>query len=269
MRPQVIAHRGGAALAPENTMPAFEQGLALGADGVELDVHLSRDGVVVVHHDPAVERTTDGSGPVAGHTAAELGALDAGYRFGRDGLFPFRGLGIGVPTLGEVLARFPHAHLLVELKTGESRLAAAVVHEIRAAQARDRVTIGSFHQGALDAVRQLDPTLRTGADMDDIKAEVTSALFGSGQRQPAFHSFQVPEVYAGNRIVTPEFITRVHGAGVAVIVWTVDQEADILRLLNWGVDGIITDRPDIAVPVVRDWYESSTRSREPEASRSG
>ena len=101
MRPLVFAHRGGAALAPENTIPAFENGLALGADGLELDVHLSRDGVPVVIHDPTVDRTTERTGAVAGMSAAELAALDAGYRFEKDGARPFRGRGTGVRRLGE------------------------------------------------------------------------------------------------------------------------------------------------------------------------
>jgi len=157
MRPLVYAHRGGAGLAPENTLLAFEKGLSTGADGIEFDVRLSLDGVAVLMHDPTLERTTDGTGPVAQRTAAELAALDAGFRFERDGAFPFRGRGIGVPTLGDVLARHPDTSLIIELKSADSRLAQAVVHEIHAAGAASRVTVGSFQKGALDAVRALDP----------------------------------------------------------------------------------------------------------------
>src|SRR3954466_10045111 len=105
-RPQVFAHRGGSALGPENTIAAFDMGMAAGADGLELDVHLSADGVVVVHHDPTLDRTTDASGPVAARTAAELARVDAGYRFTKNGEYPFRGQGIGVPTLAEVFRRY-------------------------------------------------------------------------------------------------------------------------------------------------------------------
>src|SRR4029079_11204671 len=107
-RPQVFARRGGAALRPENTLLAFDHGLALGADGLELDVHLSRDGVVVVHHDTTLERTTNGTGPIAARTADELAALDAGFR--ADG---FRGRAGGVPRLAKVLPRYPGVPLLV------------------------------------------------------------------------------------------------------------------------------------------------------------
>src|SRR5262252_4414077 len=106
-KPAVFAHRGGAALAPENTLAAFDRGLALGADGLELDVHLSRDGEVVVVHDGTLDRTTDLTGPVSARSADELARADAGYRFRRGDAFPFRGQGIGVPTLATVLRRYP------------------------------------------------------------------------------------------------------------------------------------------------------------------
>jgi len=246
MRPLVIAHRGGAGLAPENTLAAFEAGLGAGADGLELDVRLSLDGVAVLMHDPTLDRTTDAHGPVDRRTAAELAALDAGCRFERHGAFPFRGRGIGVPSLRDVLGRLRETSLIVELKSPDPRLARAVVEEIHAAGAIGRVTIGSFQKGALDAVRALDPAIRTGADTD----EVRSGLDGV-RATPIFESFQVPEVYAGMRVVTPEFIARAHDAGVSVVVWTVNQPDDMRRLLAWGVDGLITDRPDLAVPLVR------------------
>jgi glycerophosphoryl diester phosphodiesterase len=235
-------------LAPENTLVAFEKGLSTGADGIEFDVRLSRDGIAVLMHDPTLERTTNATGPVDQRTAAELAALDAGHRFEREGAFPFRGRGIGIPALGDVLDRYRDTALIIELKSADPRLARAVVDEIHAAGAIGRVTVGSFQKGALDAVRALDPAIRTGADMDDVRNSVEGVA-----AQPAFETFQVPEVYAGMRIVTPAFIDRAHAAGVSVTVWTVNHEEDMRRLLGWGVDGLITDRPDIAVPLVRAW----------------
>lgn len=253
MRPIVFAHRGGSALAPENTIPAFDNGLARGADGLEFDVHLSRDGVPVVIHDATVDRTTNGTGAVADLTAGTLAALDAGYRFTRDGAFPFRGLGFGVPALQDVLDRFRHVPLLVELKSADPELASLVVGQIRAVDGIGRISVGSFLRGAIEAVRACEPRITTGAATDEIKSELTAAVFGSGARKPPFQSFQVPEVHAGMRVVTRDFVARAHGVGVSVIVWTVDREDDILRLLEWGVDGLITDRPDVAVPFVRQW----------------
>lgn len=254
MRPLVYAHRGGAALAPENTLAAFDSGLALGADGLELDVQLSADLVPIVIHDPTLDRTTDATGPLAQWTAAELEKVDAGYRFARDGHYPFRGRGLGVPALDDVLARYPRTPLIVELKSSDQRLARAVVDAIRAASALDHVTIGSFHQGALDLVRAYDAAIRTGADMDEIRSGLADEVPGTLPQR----SFQVPEVYAGVRIVTPEFVARAHASRASVVVWTVDRDEDIRRLLDWGVDGIITDRPDVAVPVVRAWHEERT-----------
>ena len=106
----------------------------------------------------------------------------------------------------------------------------------------------------LDAVRALDPALLTGADMDDVRNGLAGAPGGGAAVTPAFAIFQVPEIYAGTRVVTPEFIARAHAAGIAVMVWTVNDEADMQRLLGWGVDGLITDRPDLAVPIVRECY---------------
>ena len=254
MRPLVFAHRGGAGLSPENTMPAFERGLAMGADGLEFDVHLSRDDVPVVIHDPTVDRTTDGTGAVASLTAAEMAALDAGYRFDADGGFPWRGRAGGVPALADILARYAGVPLIIELKTAEPRLAQRVVDMVRAAGLTGHVTIGSFLQGALDAVRAYAPEFRTGADVDEIKDGMAATLFGEGAGPLPFHAFQVPEIFAGQRIVTPEFVARARAAGVGFTVWTVNDAEHARRLLDWGVDGLITDRPDLTAPAVRAWW---------------
>lgn len=251
MRPVVYAHRGGAGLAPENTMTAFDTGLAAGADGIELDVRLALDGVAVVIHDPTVDRTTDAVGPVDARTAAELAGLDAGCRFALDGAYPFRGRGIGVPSLRAVLDRHRGVAVIIELKSPDPRLAKAVVDDIHAVGALGLATVGSFQKGALDEVRALDPAIRTGADMDDVRSGLAAAPGGGRLVKPAFEAFQVPEVYAGTRVVTPEFIARAHESGVSVMVWTVNHADEMRRLLDWGVDGLITDRPDIAVPLVR------------------
>lgn len=258
MRPVVYAHRGGAGLAPENTMTAFDAGLAAGADGIELDVRLALDGVAVVIHDPTVDRTTDASGPVDARTSTELAGLDAGCRFALDGEYPFRGRGIGVPSLRAVLDRHRGVAVIIELKSPDPRLAKAVVDEIHAVGARGLATVGSFQKGALDAVRALDPAIRTGADMDDVRSGLATAPDGSRLVRPPFEVFQVPEVYAGTRVVTPAFIARAHEANVTVMVWTVNQADQMRRLLDWGVDGLITDRPDLAVPIVHEWCASRT-----------
>ncbi|HXH06255.1 MAG TPA: glycerophosphodiester phosphodiesterase family protein, partial [Vicinamibacterales bacterium] len=143
-RPLVFAHRGGAALAPENTIAAFDRGLACGADGLELDVRLARDGVPVVIHDATLERTTDAVGPVAAYDAAALSRVDAAWWFAPERGYPLRGTGIGVPRLEDVIARYPDVPLLVELKDASPVLADRVVELLAAAGALGRAAVGSF-----------------------------------------------------------------------------------------------------------------------------
>jgi glycerophosphoryl diester phosphodiesterase len=231
-RPMVFAHRGGSALAPENTMTAFDRGMACGADGIELDVHLSRDGVVVVHHDRTLERTTTLRGPIASRSAAEL---DRAH----------------VPTLADVLARHRDARVIVELKVNSEALAAAVVEVVRRADAVDRVCLGSFGMRVLRAARRLEPNIATSA----AREEVRWALYRSWCRWPVtavgYDGYQIPEVAGTTRVVSPRFVDHAHRAGLGVQVWTVDNEDDARRLLDWGVDALITDRPDVIAPLVR------------------
>jgi len=259
-RPLVFAHRGGAALRPENTMVAFDHGLSLGADGLELDVHLSRDGVVVVHHDDTLDRTTSAHGPIAARTADELAAVDAGYRFTPDAKvrapqYPFRGQQIGIPRLRAVLERHRQARVIIELKTPEAELAHRTIDDVRAAGALERVVLGSFHWRALNAARRYEPRIPTGAASE----ETRWALYRSRLRWPLgrtkYREFQVPERAGTTVIVTPQFIAHAHRAGLPVRIWTVDDRADMLRLLEWGADSVISDRPDIAVPAVREWVK--------------
>jgi glycerophosphoryl diester phosphodiesterase len=253
--PVVFAHRGGAALAPENTLAAFERGLALGADGIELDVHLSRDGAVVVHHDGTVDRTTNGRGPVSALTADELARLDAGYRFlgaGGSG-YPFRGLGIGVPQLADVLSHFRDARVIIELKGSSGPLALATVDVVRRAAAIDRVCIGSSSLRGLRTVRAVEPAIATSAAREEVRWAVYRAWIGRPpSRQAKYAVFQVPEVAGVTRVVSRRFVDLARRAGRPVQVWTVNRADDARRLLGWGVQALITDRPDVMVPLVHD-----------------
>lgn len=254
-RPLVFAHRGGARLAPENTLAAFDNGLAFGADGIEIDVQLSADGVPVVIHDKTLERTTNKPGAVHDYTAEQLAQVDAGHRFERAGAFPFRGQGVGVPTLRAVMTRYPGARVIIEMKGGEPALATAVAHEVRRAGAVDRVCVGSFYQTSIVALRDEAPEIVTSAS----QPEARWALHRSWVRWPwigprPYVAFQVPERAGRLRVVTPAFVDQVHREGQVVQVWVVNDEPDIIRLLDWGIDGVISDRPDIAVRVTAAWY---------------
>jgi glycerophosphoryl diester phosphodiesterase len=259
----VYAHRGGAALRPENTIAAFDHGLSFGADGLEFDVHLSRDGVVVVHHDESLERTTNGRGLLRERTAGELAALDAGQWFraldGAPDAFPYRGRGHGVPPLRAVLARYSTARLIIELKVNDPELARRTIDDVRAAGALNRVALGSFGGRVLRAARAYEPRLPTGA----AREETRWALYRSWVRwpltSPPYREFQVPEQSGSTTIVTPRFIEHAHRAGIPVKVWTVNDPADMRRLLEWGVDALITDRPDLAVPIVEEWQQEKGR----------
>jgi glycerophosphoryl diester phosphodiesterase len=253
-RPLVYAHRGGSALRPENTLTAFEHGLALGADGLEFDVQLSRDGVVVVHHDATLERTTDAAGPLNGLTASELERVDAGHRFNApEGGFPYRGKGLRIPTLRQVLERHK-VPLIIELKTPNPLLAHKTIDEVRRADAVGRVALGSFYYRVLRAARAYEPRIATGAAQEETRWALYRSWVGWPIRYPAYREFQVPERSGRTTIVTPQFIEHAHRAMLPVKVWTVDHRADIDRLLDWGVDAIISDRPDVAVGAVSARY---------------
>ena len=229
-RPLVFAHRGGSALAPENTIAAFDNGLALGADGLELDVHLSRDGVVVVHHDRLLDRTTALRGPIAKRSAAELRRAE-------------------VPTLAEVLARYRDPRIIIEMKVNTAELAAAVIEVVRQAGAVGRVCLGSFGLRVLRAARAIEPAIATSG----AREEVRWALYRSWLRWPvsrvAYGGYQIPEFAGHSRVVSARFVEDAHDAGLGVQVWTVDDAESARRLLGWGVDALITDRPDIIVPI--------------------
>lgn len=242
--PLLIAHRGGSALAPENTLLALERAVQWwGADVLELDVRPTRDGEVVVIHDATLQRTTDGSGAVAERSLAELQALDAGYRFSPDGgaSFPFRGEGARIPTLAEVLERLPYARLIVEIKDGRAQQ--RVWEVVHAARATHRVLIAAGKQANRARFAAYPGPL--GAAEEELRSfYVHHRLRAAPLARLTVDAFQMPERHQGRQILSPRLVREAHAHNVAVHVWTVDDEHDMHRLLEWGVDGLITDRPD-------------------------
>lgn len=254
-RPLVLAHRGGADLAPENTLVAFQNAVDLGVDALELDVHTTADGTVVVIHDATVDRTTDGTGAVHGLTLAELRQLDAGYRFTPDDgqTFPLRGQGIVVPTLDEVLTAFPDMRVNIEIKQSEPAIEAAVKEIIDRTGAQDRVLVGSEYDDVLARFRALAPEIATSAAAGEARTFYLAQLLRvSAIYRPLADAFQVPEYSGSTHVVTPSFVDAAHHHGVKVHVWTVNDAETMRRLLDIGVDGIITDRPDVALEVVNE-----------------
>lgn len=236
----VIAHRGGAGRAPENTIAALAGAAALGADAVELDVHLSRDGEVVVVHDATVDRTTGSRGRVRDHTASELARLDAAATFtpaGGHG-FPFRGRGIGIPRLADVIAAVPDMPLLIEVKVAEA-LAPTVQLLERTGTVR-RAVIAAADWRAVAPAR--GGVLRTGASTRDL----TRLLFSPVP--PAalpYDAVCAPERHWGVPLPMHYLVARARRAGVVTHVWTVNDVAAARRYWRMGVAGIITDVPDM------------------------
>jgi glycerophosphoryl diester phosphodiesterase len=254
-RPFFFAHRGGSALAPENTMPAYENGMRYGADALELDVHYSRDGEIVVFHDETLDRTTSGSGPLAALTFDELRRLDAGYHFTPDGgeTYPWRGKGVTIPTLREVFERFPQTRINIEMKVndaeGERKLARLLLDN----GWEQWAMVGSFHSDALARFRKLgEGRIATSASAGETREFLLHVLFRQTRRlRPQYDALQVPEIHRGIRVVSPTSVRLAHGLGLDVHVWTVDDRPTMERLLDWGVDGLMSDRPDTLAEVYR------------------
>jgi glycerophosphoryl diester phosphodiesterase len=246
--PLVFAHQGGENIRPSNTMLAFEHAAELGADVLDTDMHMTKDGVLVLMHDQTVDRTTDGSGAIRDLTLAEIKALDAGYGFSPDGgqSFPYRGQGLQAPTLEELFQAFPEKRFGIEIKQTEPvPTAQRFCALIRQYGYEDRVLVSSFSQENMDAFRQECPEVATSATQNEVT--LFYILFRLGLADlisPQYHSLQVPERSGGIHLLTPRFVSAAHRRGLAVQPWTINETADLERILALGVDGINTDHPD-------------------------
>jgi glycerophosphoryl diester phosphodiesterase len=247
----LVAHRGGAGLAPENTMVAFRSATeAWWADMLEMDVRLTKDGQVVVFHDATLDRTTNGTGLVSDLTLAEIQALDAGHWF-RDemGRHTFRGRGVTVPTMEEVVVAFPDVWINVECK--EPAVAAPLTALLARLGAEHRVLVAAEREASRRGARGY-PGPWGASLLQGLLFWILHALPGGGPYTPGADILQVPERWKGLRVVTPRFVRAAHRLNLPVQVWTVDRVEDMRRLLEWGVDGIQTDRPDLLSPVLTE-----------------
>jgi glycerophosphoryl diester phosphodiesterase len=233
--------------------------MAAGADGLELDVRLSADGIVVVCHDETLDRTTNATGPAAARTAAELSRVDAGYHFvDGTGQHPFRGLGVGVPTLRDVLERYPDIPMIVEMKPDTVEMGRALAADVIAAHATDRICAAGYGTRCLGAAREALPAMASSASLSEVRLALYRSWVGCPPMRPPYGGYQVPE-YAGSlRVVSRRFIRHAHRAGLEVQLWTIDEPADMERLLDWGAGALISNRPDLAV-AVRDAFVTRTR----------
>ncbi len=252
-KPRLYAHRGASGELPENTLEAFLAGLEQGAERLELDVHMSSDGVVVVSHDATLERCTDGRGFIREHDLEQLGTVDAGAGFvGPDGSRPHRGHGFRIPTLADLLEAAPDVPLNIEIKQEQPAMEAAVLAVLDRFDARDRVLLAAEDMAVMARIREAAPTMTTGSAAMEVLAFVSALLNGdTAALRPAGAALQVPPAHAGMDIVTPDFISAAHEAAMEVHVWTINVESEMQRLLELGVDAIMTDYPARAFALMK------------------
>lgn len=243
----VVGHRGNRAHAPENTLPAFAEAVALGVDALELDVRLSADGEVIVLHDPTVDRTTDGTGAAAALPYRALAALDAGHRFSTDGgrTTPWRGRDARIPRLADVLAVFPATPLLIEIKVAEA--AAPLRRVIEAAGAEGRCIVESFvHASKAPFAGSAVPV---GASRRDLTRLLPWALAGAAPATLPFAFMAIPTSYVGLPLPVAGFVRATHAHRAPVHCWTINDPREAERLWQAGVTAIISDDPAVMLPL--------------------
>jgi glycerophosphoryl diester phosphodiesterase len=255
----MIAHRGGRRLGPENTLYTYQLAVNLGVDVLEMDVHRTKDGQLVVLHDSTVDRTTNGTGPVDQFTLVEIKKLDAAYHWSPDSgkAYPLRGRGITIPALSEVFKAFPGTHINIEIKDPdptELHELCSLIHEY---DMNRNVMIASFDSGTLRKFRSVCPGIATSAGASE------AMLFYALQKihleslySPAALALQVPQSYGDLRVVTKRFVEAAHACNLKVHVWTVNDVDDMKSLLQLGVDGIMTDYPRRLLEATRKYEKN-------------
>lgn len=253
--PIPIGHRGACGERPENTLPSFALALDQGARILETDVHPSREGVPVVFHDHELDRTTDGRGLLVDQPLAALRELDAGHGFSPDGgrSFPFRGQGIRIPTLQEAFETFPDARFNIEIKEGAPEFVERVVREVAEAGRADRTLLTSADDGIMADLRKVlagsSLKVAMGASTGDCIAFVKAAVAGDPP-PPEPMALQIPDDFGGRPVVTPALVEFAHTHQVQIHVWTINDPAEIHRLLDLGVDAVMSDHPARVVEAI-------------------
>ena len=271
-RVEVIAHQGGAGIHPSNTLFAMQKAAAMGVDILEMDVHRSVDGHLVLIHDDTVDRTTNGSGKVKERTAAELISLDAAYYFSPDAdysnirekkrrhqlenqesKYPLRGKNIRIPLMKEVFEAFPQKRMIIEIKQKSPSMAGQFCQLIRSYHRQEDVMVGSFHQQAMDEFRESCPEVPTSATPREgllfflgsklkltraFSPEATALQFPGAMKLPESLSFlgRIETVNEG-------LIKEAHRKNMTIHVWTINDPEEMKKLIDLQVDGIMTDYP--------------------------
>ena len=251
--PLVIAHQGGDNLWPGNTLFAMQQAAELGVDVLEMDLHITKDGILVLIHDETVDDTTDGTGEVEVMTLDEIKQLDAGYDWSPDSgtSFPFRDQGITIPTLEKIFQTFPDYRMTIEIKKTNGSMADPFCNLIRQYEMQDQIVVASFYDERMDEFRQVCPEVATSSAKQETTTFVLlTKVFLGRLYSPKFHSLQVPKESSGITVMTPSFVRAAHERGLAVEPWTIDDPDEMRQYIEWGVDGIMTDRPDLMLEVL-------------------
>ncbi|MFQ5431606.1 MAG: glycerophosphodiester phosphodiesterase [Nitrospinota bacterium] len=257
-RPIVMAHRGGMALWPENTLYAFEHAARIGVDVMEIDVRQTKDGEIVVIHDEVVDRVSNGKGAVADKTLEELKSLDFAYNFMKDagGKPELRGTGVTIGTLKEVFKSLPDMYFNIDIKVNSTAFARDVLELVRKEGMLEKVVIGSFYDNIVNVVNSEAGEFTTSAAAREAWIIFLLNKIGLGRlHQPTGVAYQIPVTHKGLDVVTPSFVRAAHSLGQDIHVWTIDDPVEIRRLLEMGVDGIVTNRPDLAVGVVKEFRQ--------------
>lgn len=256
--PLVIAHQGGDGIWPGDTLYAFEKAVEIGVDVLEMDAHITRDGAIVLMHDEEVDRTTEGTGLIENMTLDELKQLDAAYQWSNDGgkTFPYRGQGILVPTLEELFEKFPQMRYVIEIKLTQNPIDQPLCDLIRQYDMQDKVMVASFHDEVMQHFRETCPEIATSASRTEVRNFVLlGKVFLSGFIAPKYQSIQPPydpKDSLNIPIMTERFIREAHAKNIKVEPWTVDDPVLMKQYIEWGVDGIMTDRPDLMIEVLQE-----------------
>ncbi len=257
-RPLVIAHQGGDGVWPGDTMYAFEKAVGIGADVLEMDAHITKGSQIVLMHDEKVDRTTDGTGLIEDMTLKDLKQLDAAYNWSNDDgkTFPYRGQGIQVPTLEELFQKFPQIRYVIEIKLTQNPIDKPLCDLIRKNNMQNKAVIASFHDVAMQNFRKTCPEVATSASRGEVtKFVLLGKVFLSGLVAPQYQSIQPPydpKESMNIPIMTKRFIREAHAKNLKVEPWTVNDPELMKQYIEWGVDGIMTDRPDLMIDVLKE-----------------
>jgi glycerophosphoryl diester phosphodiesterase len=272
-----MAHRGDSKNIPENTLQAFKDAYSLGVDCIETDVRMTKDAQFVFLHDKNLNRTTDHNGLVSQYTLSDLKKFDAGFRYKSDNKnsenkFPFRGKGFQLQTLDEIIPQFPKVRFNMDIKDKDPKAPELLAQKLVNLKVEDRVFVSSFHDDQIKRFRMLSK-VPTGAAPQEVWKyrkiaikwlktnrnipEPDPSQFESLQKQIfgnllPFKALQIPEKLV-LRIITPLFIGFSHMLGIAIQVWTINDEKTMRKLITWNVDGIFTDNPGLLLKVLKDF----------------